>query len=281
MLISTDAFGMQFLAPENDFGIGQTLRASGEFAKVESDLIIDYLRAEPGTFIDVGANLGTIALPVAQAVGTRVIAIEAQRVMAMLLSANVCNNRLLNIDVIPAAAGAQSGLVRFPQGRLDQSPVNYGMVGARFLGHAQLTDEEVRVCALDDIAPEDTRFVKIDVEGAEPAVLAGASRLIHEVRPVWLLEATENTMTAARETMRVMLAANYRLFWFYAPFVTPQAIRPGKQNMTGDLNFVALPEGAPNLWDLPPLDSAEDAVPGRATLFGYLARYGFRFSPSP
>lgn len=281
MLISTEAFGLQFLVPENDFGIGQVLRDRGEFAKVESDLIIAYLQRSPGTFVDVGANLGAISLPVARATGARVIAIEAQRVVATILSANVLNNRLFNVEVTHAAAGATSGLARFPQARLQQGAINYGMVGARFLGHEQLGEEEVRVCTLDEIAPDDTRFVKVDVEGAEPSVIAGATRLIRDIRPIWLLEATENTMEAARETMRHLLAEKYRLFWFFAPFATPSASRPDKQSMTGDMNFLSLPEGVENIWNLPPILSADDAAPGRAAPFSYLSRYGFRFNGPP
>ncbi len=280
MLIATTAYGLKFFVAANDFGIGKLLRERGEFARVETDLIIAYMKASPpGCYIDVGANIGAIALPVAAKTEARVIAVEAQRVMATVLSANVCNNSLHNVEVIHAAAGAEPSLTPFPQGKLGQSPVNFGVVGQALLDHDQLDVETVRVCTLDEIAPADTRLIKIDVEGAEPQVLAGATRLIAQTRPIWLLEANENTMSSARQTMGVLLDAGYRLFWLHVPLVTPSAERPGPRDVTGDTNFVALPEGADNLWDLPPLLTADAPRPTRAQMFGYLGKYGYRFPP--
>jgi len=94
----------------------------------------------------------------------RVIAIEAQRRLAGILAANALNNQLFNIDVMHAAAGARAGLEAFPQAPLD-ARFNFGTVGAAM---TELPAEMVRVCTLDEVAPADTRFVKIDV----PASLA-------------------------------------------------------------------------------------------------------------
>lgn len=278
MLTATTAYGLNFFVAANDLGVGRILSKHGEFARPEVDLIVDYLNAAaPGAFVDVGANIGAIALPVAAATRRSVIAIEAQRRMATILAANVCNNGLGGVEVIHAAAGAQVGLTAFPQARLEARDVNFGGVGESLLGHEQLDVETVRVCTLDEVAPPDTRFVKIDVEGAEPQVLAGAGHLIRQVRPIWLLEANDNTLGPARETMRVLLDAGYRLFWLHVPLVTPLAERPGPRDVAGDTNFVALPEGVENRWDLPPLLSPDAQRPTQARTFSYLSRYGYRF----
>lgn len=280
MLTATTAYGLKFFVAANDLGVGKVLRERGEFARVETDLIVDYLKAAPsGTYIDVGANIGAIALPVAAATRARVIAIEAQREVASILAANVCNNGLHMIEVIHAAAGAQAGLTRFPQARLGRQALNFGIVGDSLVGHEGLHIETVRVCTLDEVAPADTRLVKIDVEGAEPQVLAGAADLIAKIRPIWLLEANDATMGPARQTMATLLEAGYRLFWLHVPLATPLAERPGPRSVAGDSNFVALPEGVDNLWDLPPILSADAERPLRAQTFGYLKRYGYQFGP--
>jgi FkbM family methyltransferase len=282
MLTATTAYGLKFFVATNDLGVGKVLRERGEFARVETDLIVDYLSVAPkGTYIDVGANIGAIALPVAAATKARVIAIEAQREVASILAANVCNNGLHRIEVIHAAAGAQVGLTRFPQARLGKQALNFGIVGDSLAGHEDLHMETVRVCTLDEVAPADTRLVKIDVEGGEPQVLAGAADLIAKIRPIWLLEANDATMETARLTMATLLQAGYRLFWLHVPLATPQAERPGPRSVAGDSNFVALPEGVGNLWDLPPILSPDAERPSRAQAFGYLNRYGYRFAPLP
>lgn len=281
MLNATTAYGLKFFVAGNDLGVGKVLRERGEFARVETDLIIDYLKALPGgSYVDVGANIGAIALPVAAATKARVIAIEAQREVATILGANVCNNGLHSIEVIHAAAGPRAGLMRFPQARLGGVAFNVGGVGESLINSQELHLETVRVCTLDEVAPADTRLVKIDVEGAEPQVLAGAANLIAKVRPIWLLEANDRTMTPARQTMATLLEAGYRLFWLHVPLATPIAERPGPRSVAGDSNFIALPDGVNNMWGLPPLLSPDAERPLRAQSFGYLARYGYRFSPA-
>jgi hypothetical protein len=76
------------------------------------------------------------------------------------------------------------------------------------------------------------------------------------------------------ETLR---AAGYRLFWFFAPFVTAEPNKPGTPmvNEGGDLNCLALPPGAPNLWDL---REEVEGEPPRLHFddYPYLKNYGLR-----
>lgn len=281
MIDVTRAYGLTFSIPANDVGISLLLRNSGEFARVESDLIIDYMRAAGGgTYIDVGGNIGTIALPVAAASSdNRVIAVEAQRFLAMLLSANAVQNNLANMSVIHAAAGAEAGLVAFPQTdpALRERQTNYGIIGLGVSGLESLPTENVRACTLDEIAPANTRFVKLDVEGFEAEVLAGADRLIDDIRPCWLIETNNRTSAAAHLCMRRLRAANYRLFWFYAPFVTPNAERETGQSWLGDLNFLAVPvEIDRNPWSLTEIEGEAPDLQVRKDCFQYLINYGFR-----
>ncbi|MBP6546282.1 MAG: FkbM family methyltransferase [Phenylobacterium sp.] len=78
-----------------------------------------------GTYVDVGANLGSIALPVARS-GGRVIAIEANRGLAGLLATNALNNGLYNVEVHHAAVGETRRLAKFPM-----VPLSAVMVGAQ------------------------------------------------------------------------------------------------------------------------------------------------------
>jgi FkbM family methyltransferase len=276
MLETTSAYGLDLLVPQGDLVIGASLRRHGEFARPEIELIADHLAAfEPSAcYIDVGANIGAIALPLAaRRPQSKVVALEAHRGLANLLAANALNNRLYNVEAINAAVGAHSGLVRFPDPCLAKQ-INYGVLG--FHLSDRTTTEAVRMCTLDEIAPPETRFVKIDVEGFEPEVLKGARALIESRRAVWLLEASNASADLGAGTMTVMLEAGYRLFWFFAPFVTGNAMRnpPKVVGIDGDLNFIALPPGVDNLWDLPPIHDPTGLRPGSVRDFRYLYRYG-------
>jgi FkbM family methyltransferase len=276
MLDVAEAYGLSFLYPRGDQAVGASLRDHGEFARPESDLIADYLTAAkaPGTLIDVGANIGAIALPVAaRCPEWRVLALEAHRGLAGVLAANAYGNRLFNVEPTHAAAGAATGLASFPSVGLAAAG-NFGALS--FAMARELGQEHVRMCTLDEIAPANVGFVKIDVEGFEPEVLKGASALIASRSAAWLLEANHDDRANVQANAALMRRAGYRLFWFYAPFVCAAPERGGKPTAwRGDLNILALPPGAPNLWDLAEVGADDAPWPGHVHGFPYLRRYGY------
>lgn len=269
MLDRATAYGLHFMVPAKDTAVGRALRDSGEFARVELDFLLEYA-GESGTFVDVGANLGAICLPFAKARPRwRVAAVEAQRPVHGLLSANALNNGLENVAAFHAAAGATAGLMRFPTAPLSVEG-NFGSVGFKTDGPA----EPVRVLTLDGLAPRGTDLIKIDVEGFEPEVLKGAGNLIAGQATIWVAEAGDTNPEARDVVIETFRQSGYETFWLYAPFVTPLArTKPDHPLWWGDHNVVALPPGKANAWQLPP------AVAGRspATLpeHPYLARYGY------
>jgi FkbM family methyltransferase len=136
----------------------------------------------PGmTFVDIGAHIGLLTLAGARAVGSsgKVLAIEPTPRSFELLTRGLAANALLSRVVLKAqAVGARRDHCRF--------------FVADVLGHSSLTRPEspeekfreidVDVSPLDDLVPPGTSvdLVKIDVEGAELAVLAGMTRIIRE-----------------------------------------------------------------------------------------------------
>ena len=275
MIDCTTAYGLSFQFPTLDATVGRSLRDSGEFARVELDFLVEAATGN-GTYIDVGANIGSIALPFARRKPDwQVIAIEAHRGISGLLNANVLNNRLYNVEVFHAAAGAEPGLVQFPKAPLSQHR-NFGEIGINLTGEAT---EPVMVICLDDLAPADTRLVKIDVEGYEPQVLKGAKALVARQSAIWLAEATIQHPEASHEIITTFLTAGYQVFWFFAPFVTFLAEKGRPANgTTGDSNIVALPPGVENIWNLTPVTSASEVRPGHSGAYPYLARYGYGLS---
>lgn len=273
MLAETQAYGLTFRFPALDEAVGACLRDHGEFARPELDLMLAYAEGPSGALVDVGAHIGSLSLPFAAArPGWRVVAIEAFGQLAEVVRDSAAHNGLSNVEVLSVAAGEADGVADFPAADLSFSG-NFGSLGLVINGVEGT--RQVGVRPLDDIAPPDTRLVKVDVEGFEPSVLRGARRLLREVRPLWLLE-THRAALAEREQMAALLTpAGYRLFWFFSPFATPLAPKTAPENPgKGDLGLVALPPGAPNLWDLwPVVDLAQPPTDSEA--FGYLKRYGY------
>jgi FkbM family methyltransferase len=264
MLSRTEAYGLTFIYPTGDTGVGQCLRDYGEFGRIGWSLAAQMCRG--GSFIDVGANIGGFALPVSP-LAHSVVAIEASPAIAAILSANVAENHISNVNVINAVAGNVTGEVSFPALDLGAA-MNFGAVGLTTAAPGQVRVPAVR---LDDIAPEDTRVVKIDVEGAELDVLRGASQLL-KAGPAWIIEAADSP--ASREVIALLASAGYSLYWLYDAFVTPQAPKARwTGRYRGDLNIFAVPAGAPE-----PVGMVE-VVPGQpwpttTAGFQYLRAFG-------
>ena len=141
---------------------------------------LDFLRAhtpDGGVFVDVGANAGTYALPLARHVGPngRVIAVEPHPVMVARLAFNQAASAADNVALIAAAAGDADGELMIETDR-----DNYG--ASHVYPDASARSDAIRVPAMRllrilqdaDVARVDS--LKIDVEGYEDRVLLGFFR---------------------------------------------------------------------------------------------------------
>jgi FkbM family methyltransferase len=181
------------------------------FGNLESSVQEAMLRHVPagGVFYDVGSNLGFFALLGAHMTGPegRVLAFEPAPDNAAAIRHNAEVNGLLNVDVVEKAVAAAGG-----EGRLqvvdDQSWSKLEEYGAH-PGTEQVLD--VAVIALDEeigagaLPPPDV--VKIDVEGAEIAVLEGMATTLAEHRPAIICELHDTH----REFVEHMRGAGYRV----------------------------------------------------------------------
>lgn len=136
------------------------------------------------TMIDVGSHVGLHALFSASLVGAegRVLAIEPQPYNCERLMTNAAANGFQNIHVVCAAAGPSPGTVYLrQQAGTDKARLTLTGEGVNDTG---LTFE-VPVVTLDDLAArhdlQRVRLLKVDVEGFEPEVLAGAHRLLAQL----------------------------------------------------------------------------------------------------
>ena len=271
-LEATRAYDLEFRFPAGDTAVGASLRDYGEFARVILDFLVDHA-GEAGALLDVGANIGAISLPFAhRRPGWKVLAIEAHAELADILEANATANGLANISVVRAAAGAETGVAEFPAVPL-VGERNFGDIGFDSVAEVM---RPVPMVTLDGVSTRDVRLVKIDVEGFEPQVLAGAAALIAARRAVWLVEATIQHPEATAEVIRTFQSAGYEVCWFFAPFATPANGRaapkiPGR----GDSNIVALPPGTGEQWGLTRVAGPDQQRPGGIDAYPYLARYGY------
>jgi FkbM family methyltransferase len=145
------------------------------------------------TVIDIGANIGAHALPLAARVGARgrVIAIEPADAVVDRLRRNLALNQALasRLTVVHSALGAAGEraqtryYARWPLDHADSAhPVHQG-VGVVSTANVTTLDEEV-----DRLGSTRIDLIKLDVDGHELPILAGASRTLARDRPTIVFE---------------------------------------------------------------------------------------------
>jgi FkbM family methyltransferase len=187
--------------------IGQSLDRYGEFSEGESEVFAQLI--QPGsTVLEVGANIGSHTILLARSAGDKGIvhAFEPQRTIHQILCANVALNGIRNVHTHQTAVGRTPGSITVPQ--LDNNAVNN--FGGLALGH-WTQGEQVPVITIDSLNLANCHFLKIDVEGMESDVIAGAEQTIRRFLPVMYLE--NDRKDKSPDLIRQVFALGYRLYW--------------------------------------------------------------------
>jgi FkbM family methyltransferase len=214
----------------NDQYVGRSLQAYAEYSEIEVGFLTTWLR--PGdVVIEAGANIGPVTVPLARAVGPegRVFAYEPQRLVFQLLCCNLALNEIGNVVARPHALGARTGTARVPV--IPPSLAhNFAAVelSARVGG-----GEPVPVERIDDIELAACRLIKIDVEGMEEDVLAGARATIARLRPLLYLENDRTDRSPA--LIGLVNALGYRAFWHLPPLFNPGNFARNAENLFGTI----------------------------------------------
>ena len=144
------------------------------------------------TVLDVGANIGLSTILLARLAG-RVIAYEPSPPNAAFLRRNLDLNGIGNVEIRSVAASSQHGTLRF---HVAQFGAGSHVVGAGHVSGGTVETVDVAAVPLDEEELPPIAFVKIDAEGHEPDVLAGARAFLTRDRPliytemnIWCLSA--------------------------------------------------------------------------------------------
>lgn len=147
----------------------------------------------PGqTVYDIGANMGFVSLSLSRRVGLTgtVVAFEPLPQNLRLLSANVAENGISNIQILEMAASNRCG----------EAVINLtdNVSTASLVWHSNdpsVSRYTVKTAAIDELVRAGTiaepSFVKIDVEGAEGLVLEGMRQTIATARPTIFVECSD------------------------------------------------------------------------------------------
>jgi FkbM family methyltransferase len=189
----------------------------GAYERDTQDVILKFL-PETGTFIDVGANIGALAIPIAKArPQVSVICIEADSNIHHFLQENLNRNGCGRVQVVSCVAGATDGqFVAFY--RAPDDKFGMGSLGPQFCNVPIMLPQQSLDNILTRMDIHQVDVIKIDVEGAEEGVLRGAQRLLASERPpIVVFEFTD--WAEARipgqqpgDAQAFLLASGYHLF---------------------------------------------------------------------
>lgn len=175
-IVVAGKYGLQYKLPNLKEIIGLEIFADGIYEKETSDFIISRL-PDNGVMLDIGANIGSITLPVCkQRSDVRSVCIEGSPRVFDYLQTNVSNNQLHNCVLINRIISEQNDEV------IDfYSPVELfgkGSMAPVFTDQA----EKVKTVTLDKIVEDagvkKVDFIKIDIEGFEYFAFKGGAKLL-------------------------------------------------------------------------------------------------------
>ncbi|MFJ4687125.1 FkbM family methyltransferase [Streptomyces sp. NPDC091377] len=178
-------------------------------------------RLRPGdTFVDVGANIGVFSVLASRLVGPagRVVAVEASPDFHRLLLRQAALNGCRNLRAVNAAVSD----TREPLTFVLASPHNLGANSVvPYDGPAESVFETEAVPLPELLSAAElagARVIKIDVEGAEGAVVRGLAPVLGELRPdaEITVEVTPERMAAlgdrAEELLDLMRGAGFHVY---------------------------------------------------------------------
>jgi FkbM family methyltransferase len=215
------------------------------FFGAHSSRFVRYITStlRPGDWaIDAGANVGLISSPMCSAVGPegRVWTIEPLPRNVDRLRRLKEANGLTQMEIFPVALASKDSTERL---RLSAAPggSGWGSFVAPWAGEGYV---EVPTQPLDELVAargpdRPLRLLKIDVEGFEPELLAGARVTLSRTRPVVICEFHDDLLRATGSSSEKLVDAFAELGYFpQSPFGRPSHSLDGKV-----LDMLLIPQG--------------------------------------
>lgn len=241
---------------KHDTYVGKSLEVYGEFSDGEVD-VFRKLIPSGGWVVEIGANIGAHTIAYANIVGKNgvVVAFEPQRLLYLTLCGNVAINSLAYVYCRNQAVSDIAGELKVPVVNPD-ADVSFGSFN---IEEFDLGGDMTPVITLDSLALSRCDFVKIDVEGMEPKVLAGGQEFIKKHRPILYVE---NDRRVHRDPLiQTISAMDYTMYWHLPPLFNPENNAGVSENIFGQLrstNMLCIPrEKGPAIHGLEVIDPSK------------------------
>jgi FkbM family methyltransferase len=219
--------------------VTSVLLAQGDWFEREMEFWRIWLK--PGmTVLDIGANVGVYTFSAAQRVGSqgRVIAIEPYEPCVNCLTETKTLNKFDWVKIYQSAASSRSGMASlqiYSASELneiipdsDADPTHSQRINCITLDELMFREELERV-----------DFIKLDAEGHELDILAGASKMIAVFQPTILYENIAGSKGSNLAVANTLRAIGYQLYRYH-PYLKELTRLNSNEDLQGLLNVIAI-----------------------------------------
>lgn len=227
---------------DRDIYQGKSFLNYGEYSEGEVELFRSLL-SEGDVALEVGANIGSHTIPLAQMVGKTglVLALEPERNNYYTLCGNVAINNLSNVRCWQKAAGDHKGVIKVPEIDVENTD-NFGAIELD-ADYSHYSTYNVDLLTLDHVSLGKCKLVKVDVEGMEEKVLRGAEGFIQTHRPFLYVE--NDRVEKADSLMTFIHQLRYRMCFHCPSMYNPDNYYGLQENVMGKLvsiNLLCIPD---------------------------------------
>lgn len=168
--------------PDADEFMVRELQPDGSYQGAHLDAALSYV-TDWRVAIDGGAHVGTWSRTLSQRF-ERVLAIEPAPDTFEALRENLRRFGCANVEAVEGALGVHSG---FGELTIDDANAARANTGGRFINYVGV-HKTVTIVAIDDWQLPALGLLKLDIEGAEPLAIQGATATIARCRPIVIYE---------------------------------------------------------------------------------------------
>ena len=212
-------FGLNYYLPNLLENVSFEIFVNGTFEKETAEAIFAIVRniSHEAVVLDIGANIGSIALPLAaRSKNTKIYCIEASPRVFQFLKKNIETNRM-EANVFPHNVCLSNALTEFVDFFSPLEQFGKGSLSPVFTSVAENVKNQSLDLFVREHAIKKVDFIKIDVEGFESQVFkSGADLLSPSDAPDILFEvcdwAESLAGNQAGESQRILKEYGYRLY---------------------------------------------------------------------
>lgn len=173
---------------ENDLGAGSSLSKYGEVNYFKIEFLKKLLTPED-VIVDVGANIGTITVPLAKCIPEGyILALEPHTYNYYMLCGNLALNQLTNVQAFNRAGGDSSkSVLYFPSvdvnSEVDLTQIELASILNAKDSQERKCENPISAISIDDMNLAKPKLIKISAQGMEAAVLNGGRKTIDRTTP--------------------------------------------------------------------------------------------------